>query len=265
MLKSYEGFLESNLLWTAKQFGLHQFILPILDIDIKNFTSIPSNLRLGHQVEHIYLEILKASKSYKVLAHSVQLIDNKQTLGELDYIIKSLKSNEIIHIELAYKFYLLDSNLDSPIEGLVGPNRNDAFTYKLNKTRNKQMPLLYSEASKRILKIDVENIIQKVAFYAQIFIPYENKKLRIGILNADCIVGYWMPMDFFQSYEFVEKQYYFPQKSEWIHLPHNDVKWQSFSDTLDTLKQRHALKRSPMIWIKNTDYQIDKVFVTHWS
>ena len=111
--------MQSNLLWTDSQFGLKQFVLPFVEVDYDTLSLIPTNLRLGHQVEHIYLELLKASTAYEVIAHSIQLIENKQTLGELDYIIQSNETNEIIHIELAYKFYLLDPSMDGPIEGLV--------------------------------------------------------------------------------------------------------------------------------------------------
>ena len=168
MKKSYEGFLKSDLLWTNTEFGLEQFVLENDKLDYKRLCSVPKKLRLGHQVEHIYLQLLKASNKYKVLAHSIQLIEYKRTLGELDFIIKSLVTDEIIHVELAYKFYLIDYTIDDVVEGLVGPNRGDAFTYKLDKTKNKQLPLLYSGAAKARLDIDVYKVKQKVAFYGEI-------------------------------------------------------------------------------------------------
>ena len=116
MKKSYEGFLKSDLLWTNTEFGLEQFVLENDKLDYKRLCPVPKNLRLGHQVEHIYLQLLKASNKYKVLAHSIQLIEYKRTLGELDFIIKSLVTDEIIHVELAYKFYLIDYTIDDVVE-----------------------------------------------------------------------------------------------------------------------------------------------------
>lgn len=265
MIKSYEGFLHSNLLWTDTQFGLKQFVFPIVEVDNNSLSPIPGNLRLGHQVEHIYLELLNASDEYDVLAHSVQLIENKQTLGELDYIIKSNVTQEIIHIELAYKFYLLDPTMDGPVEGLVGPNRSDAFTYKMSKTKNKQMPLLYSVAAKKALEIDVNQIAQQVAFYAQIFVPYKDGPYEIGALNTDCIVGYWLNLNLFTSGDFIQWKFYIPQKREWLHIPHEDVAWLDYQSVLEVLSDRHSIKRSPMLWMMKNTNEILKIFITFWK
>ncbi|MGK0317810.1 MAG: hypothetical protein ACI86M_004056, partial [Saprospiraceae bacterium] len=37
---------------------------------------------------------------FVVLAHSIQLIHDKRTLGELDYIIQNVDTKEVLHIEL---------------------------------------------------------------------------------------------------------------------------------------------------------------------
>ena len=275
MSKSYKGFLQSNLLWEKKEFGLEQFLLEHGKLDFSRLWPVPKKLRLGHQVEHIYLQLLKASNKYKVLAHSIQLIEYKQTLGELDFIIKSLETDEIIHIELAYKFYLLDLNVESTLEGsLVGPNRSDAFTYKIDKTKNKQMPLLYSNAAKKLLenvakkkqlKIDVDAIIQKVAFYAQIYIPFDSKEKEIGSLNSQCIAGSHMPLNRFVSEDFEAYRFHFPNKSEWIHIPHHDVKWMNYESAISVIKERHGIGRSPMLWVRERNEELFKIFVTHWN
>lgn len=265
MEKSLQGFLASSLLWSNTQFDLEQFVIKYGVLDYTRLLPIPNKLRLGHQVEHIFFELLKVSNHYKVLAHSIQLIEHKQTLGELDFIIKSLDTDEIIHIELAYKFYLLDLNMEGPIEGLVGPNRGDAFTYKINKTKHKQLPLLYSDAARKLLDIDIDKVIQKVAFYGQIYIPFDLEKVDLGVLNPNCIKGYYMNIDRFVQGDFESYKFHFPTKSNWIHIPYQNVKWMKYQSTLELIKERHSAYRSPMIWVDKGNGQIDKMFVTHWS
>ena len=264
MSKSYEGFLQSNLLWKDTEFGLEQFVIEYGKLDFSRLWPVPKKLRLGHQVEHIYLQLLKASNKYKVLAHSIQLIEYKRTLGELDFIIKSLETDEIIHIELAYKFYLLDPSMDGIVEGLVGPNRGDAFTYKLDKTKHKQMPLLYSDAAKDRLKINVDKVKQKVAFYGEIFTPYGMESQDLASLESNCIKGYYMSLDKFLKEDFSLFKFHFPTKSEWIHIPYIDVKWMNYESAVEMIKERHAIYRSPMLWVDRGDGSIDKLFVTHW-
>ncbi len=265
MSKSYEGFLQSNLLWSDTEFGLEQFVIEYGKLDFTRLWPVPDKLRLGHQVEHIYLQLLKASNKYKVLARSIQLIEHKRTLGELDYIIKLLDTDEIIHVELTYKFYLLDPEMDGIVEGLVGPNRGDAFTYKLDKTKNKQMPLLYTDAARKRLKINVDEVTQKVAFYGEIFTPYEMEIQDLGVLNSDCIKGYYMSLNRFVEEDFTAFKFHFPTKSHWIHIPHINVKWMNFESAIELIKERHAIYRSPMVWIDKGNGVIEKLFVTHWG
>ena len=265
MKKSYEGFLKSDLLWTNTEFGLEQFVLKNDKLDYKRLCPVPKNLRLGHQVEHIYLQLLKASNKYKVLAHSIQLIEYKRTLGELDFIIKSLVTDEIIHVELAYKFYLIDYTIDDVVEGLVGPNRGDAFTYKLDKTKNKQLPLLYSGAAKARLDIDVYKVKQKVAFYGEIFTPYQMDNQNMGILNSKSIKGCYIPLNLFITEDFSLFKFHFPTKSEWIHIPYSNVKWMDYESAIQIIKERHAINRSPMIWVYKGMGLIEKMFVTNWG
>jgi len=265
MDKSYEGFLQSSLLWTDEQFGLEQFVIRFGELDYSRLRPIPNKLRLGHQVEHIFFELLKYSNHYKVLAHSVQLIQYKQTLGELDFIIKDLDSNQIYHIELAYKFYLLDPNMEGPIQGLVGPNRSDAFTYKLHKTIHKQMPLLYSDAARERLKIDVDSVKQMVAFYAQIYVPFDMQCRQIGTLNANSVKGVYMNLEQFMNQGFESLKFHFPSKNEWIHIPYANVKWMNYEAALDYIIERHISNRSPMLWVDMGNGVIDKMFITHWS
>lgn len=264
MDKSYEGFLGSNLLWSGEQFGLEQFEIEYGKLDFSRLRPIPDGLRLGHQIEHVYLQLLKVSNHYKVLAHSIQLIEGKRTLGELDFVIKSLDTDEIIHLELAYKFYLMDPQMDGVVEGLVGPNRGDAFTYKLDKIKNKQMPLLFSDAARKRLKLDVDVVDQKVAFYGEIFLPYTMQDKDLGVLNQRCIRGSYMSLTQFSSEEFDTCKFHFPNKSEWVHVPCEDVKWMNFESAIELVKKRHAIYRSPMIWIKRGGGLIEKIFVTHW-
>jgi len=265
MDKSFEGFLQSNLLWSENEFGLDQFLLRYGALDYSRIRPIPKKLRLGHQVEHIFLELLKVSNFYKVIAHSIQLIVYKQTLGELDFIVKELDTDQLVHIELAYKFYLLDPTMDGPIEGLVGPNRGDAFTYKLDKTLNKQLPLLYSDAARDRLKIDVDNVIQKVAFYGQIFIPFDMATPDLGVLNSNCIKGYYMNLERFVNCDFESFKFHFPTKSDWIHIPYQNVKWMNFEAAILLINERHSKYRSPMIWVDKGNGIMDKMFVTHWG
>ncbi len=251
MDKAYQGFMKSRLIWSGTAFGMTQFELPILSIDVSDLPPVPTDRRLGHQAEFVFLQLLNSCSEFDVLAHSIQLIYDKRTLGELDYIIQNVYTKEVLHIELTYKFYILDSAIPDPIDQLVGPNRKDTFVKKLNKTRDKQMPLLYSEPSIAALEklgLDVANIKQLVAFYAHIFVPFNDRTFNIENLNEDCIAGYWVSRDQFLSDAFKSYVYYQPNKSEWLHIPHHERPWKSYHEIMDEVSSTLDEKRSVLLW-----------------
>jgi hypothetical protein len=124
--------------------GLHAFNLSELSLATDLEFQLPTNIRLGHLAERIVSELIKSSSNYKVLYENIQVIEDKNTIGEIDFIIEEILTKRVIHIELAYKFYLFDPSISSePINNWIGPNRNDSLKEKLDKLKNKQFPLLY--------------------------------------------------------------------------------------------------------------------------
>ncbi|MFT5892360.1 MAG: hypothetical protein ACI9Y7_002470 [Dokdonia sp.] len=266
-MKHIHGFLASPPLWKHTQFGLQQFEIPPLDLSLFEPQPIPEKLRLGHQIEYILHQILSQSDRYEVLAHNIQIKKGNDTIGELDFIIRFRESKKLLHLELTYKFYIIDPTIDEPIHRLIGPNRKDAFFAKLEKTKQKQLPLIHTEEGKKMLKsigIEASELDQQVLFLGQLFTPYNTIAPSIHPLNTDCIVGFWIRMQDFKSDVFQTNQYYITYKKEWIHTPHQDVQWISYNKALSEIKEKHLLKRAPMVWIKKPHDTIEKCFIVWW-
>ena len=86
------------------------FQLSDLRFDGEADFALPTNLRLGHLAESVVSGLLHASTNYTVLYENVQLMVDKQTIGEIDFIIEDDR-DRLFHMELAYKFYLYDLSL----------------------------------------------------------------------------------------------------------------------------------------------------------
>jgi hypothetical protein len=65
---------------------------------------------LGHLVEKIVAELIKASTNYKVLYENIQVIEDKKPLVKLILLLK-INTKQVIHMELAYKSYLFDPSI----------------------------------------------------------------------------------------------------------------------------------------------------------
>jgi len=80
-----------------------------LDIQPESLIDHLSNLknrRLGSIFEGLVSFWLSISPNYRELNQNIQIIEDKHTYGEIDFIIEELSTGEVIHLEVAVKFYL---------------------------------------------------------------------------------------------------------------------------------------------------------------
>ena len=261
------GFLQTQTLWTKTQFGIEQFEFPQIDLTHFTPTPIPQRIRLGHQMEHVCKQLLEASTSYEVLLYNEPVRQGKQTLGEIDYILRETATGQIIHLELTYKFYIIDPQISEPIHQLMGPNRRDMFFTKMEKIKNEQFGLLHSPAGQKTLAekgIPTQGIHHQACYKAQLFEPYQSKAINIRPLNPQCIVGYWLRLEDLRSADFQPYEFYIPYKTEWVVAPHKDVPWMSHYETLLEVNMRLLQQNAPMLWIKKGPDTFEKCFVVWW-
>ena len=265
--KLCKGFLSTPPLWTDHEFGIQQFEFPSVDLASFHPNPIPTNLRLGHQMEHVFKQLVEYSKVYDVLLYNLPLKQEGITKGEIDFVVQNNLSKQFTHVELTYKFYLIDPAISEPIHQLIGPNRRDTFFKKIEKIKGKQFPLLHSEAGAKVfdeLGILPSEIEQECCFKAQLFQPYGNQEIGIGFLNKDCLTGYWLRLNDFNAPEFTKSKFYIPTKSEWVIEPHDQVVWEPHTQILDDIEQSLLAERSPMVWRKNDLGVFEKLFVVWW-
>ncbi|WP_298556451.1 DUF1853 family protein [uncultured Algibacter sp.] len=261
--KRYEGFLKIPCLWRNNSvFNIKQF--EVFSTSDKIDIDLDENLRLGKYVERLVSFELEQQDDISVLAENIQVQDGKITLGELDCLL--LRNDKPIHLEIIYKFYLYDASVgNSEIDHFIGPNRKDSLVEKLNKLKNKQLPLLYSDVCKPYLDaldLSTKNIEQQVYFKAQLFLPFSSQDIELETLNTDCIAGFYINLNALQQFE--DCKFYMPTKKDWLVIPHANVNWLNFDafelKTKDFLEQ----KFSALCWIKFKNGELKKLFLVWW-
>lgn len=124
------------------------FLLPRLSP--KPTSQLKFNQKLGHLYEDALSELLSANSNYEILAQNYQLITPaKQTLGELDFLLLKKPSNEIIHLELAVKFYLIVEVNGQTL--YPGPDARDNFHRKSKRLCEHQLTLTKRKSSQELL------------------------------------------------------------------------------------------------------------------
>ncbi|WP_298516391.1 DUF1853 family protein [uncultured Kordia sp.] len=240
------------------------FDLSELEIATLPEIQLPTNRRLGHLVEKIVSELLKASNNYKILHENLQVIEDKNTIGELDFIIESMASKQVIHLELAYKFYVFDPTLSTDTKYCwIGPNRKDALHEKLEKLQQKQFPLLYHEATKaKLPELNLEEVSQKLCVLAYLFVPYASN-IQFNTEYQKAVKGCYMDFETFKSLDNSAKSYYIPTKKEWGIDPSENKHWSDFKTIEASISENLLAKRSLLCW-QQQNGSFESFFIVWW-
>jgi len=233
---------------------------------IKGLDYNPKKLRLGHQLEHFF-QFLIDNSYYETLVSNLQIIENKITIGELDFILRDTITNQIIHVEIATKFYLYDPSFEDELKCWIGPNRKDSLIQKMDKLQEKQFPLLYHNQTIAVLKkmgVDVLQIRQAIDFRAQLFVPFQLLETKLPYVDRENIAGCYLPIIDFTTDYYQEQQYYLPEKSDWLVDPKNNKEWVPFLEVLSKITNSLSKKQSPMLWMKTKDNVYRKLFIIWW-
>ncbi len=259
----FSGFFNTPHLFFSEIKTMQPFVLQ-LDKSFLFNKEVRSNIRLGQRVEQFVFEELKQFEDITILAENIQIQENvKHTIGELDCLF--LNKTQPVHLEIQFKYYLFDDSLgDTEIECLIGPMRRDSLIQKLNKLKNKQLPLLYNKSTKPLLErlqLQAETIQQQIYFKAQIFVPY-GSNLSFKTLNNDCIYGFYF--NYKELPKFKDCKFYNPQKVDWLLDLDTYVDWLTFEQIKPQLAIYQSENYSPLLWLKFPNGEMTKCFVVAW-
>jgi hypothetical protein len=271
MHNQLKGFCNTPSLFENNFYGFELFELE--DIDVDNFDinniQILQQLPLGKRVEHFFDAIIEQSSDYDRVLKNKQIIHNKHTFGEIDFILFNKKTNTYEHVEMQYKFYVYDDTIKEEIHRYVGPNRSDTMYLKLEKLKNKQLPLLFNEVTKAYLEgIDLDNIKQKISFKGNIFLPRHLKGKSVPLINNACICGYYLSFkEFCEDKSFNKLELFVPHRFDWLSDPALNQTWKSYDEVQEEIAFFANMKASPLIWSKSTQNGkiiMERFFITWW-
>ncbi len=173
---------------------------------LKHLAGIKSQ-RLGHRFEAFVSFWLNISPNYKLLTQNQQIIIEGNTKGELDFVIQDLKTHQIIHLEVAVKFYLGSDSFSDPYRWF-GTNTKDQLGRKIDrlKEHQTQLSLLYKEQMP--YNIDEKHcLIKGRLFYPQ---TYNNEAIP-EYVSENHLRGRWQYKDYIDNKTFI-----MIEKKDWL-------------------------------------------------
>lgn len=195
--------LHDQAFW-QQQFFQYQNRLNVLDqnpSELIEFVKKLKSTRLGLRFEYLFWFWLQdqANQQFELIQHSIQIIEGKNTIGEMDFLVRNLETQHIEHWEVALKYYLGESDLS--LVHWYGLNRSDTLNRKLRHFSEKQFQFTHALD----FKIDKKIAVMK----GQLYIPsFQRTEHYPTWINQARRVGHW-------GYE-IQNYLYRLQRHEWI-------------------------------------------------
>ncbi|MCB7480355.1 DUF1853 family protein [Christiangramia sediminis] len=272
ILNQFQGFLDTPDIFPKDHQGnFKSFNFPKIKItddlivDLQKLDH-PRYSILGKRMEGFFEIAIRHSDRYEIIDSNIQIIENKQTLGELDFIIYDKENSKPIHVELVYKLYIYDPGFPPGIKRWIGPNRRDSFSAKLEKLENKQLPLLFSPKTTSYLstlELTAGSMEQQLCFKAQLYTPIDEIVEHRSLINSDCLIGNWYNFDEFLQMNWEDHLFYSPKKKDWSFNPVNNTNWYSRKELLKNIEVLFEKKKAPLIWMK-TKTGFYRFFIVWW-
>ena len=276
-----QGFLAMpSLFQNESVFNKSNFETFPIDAPFKS-SSIPAKLRLGLRVEYFFEHFIDNHPDFTLLAKNVQVKRQKQTIGELDFLLKDIWRRKNIHVELVCKFYFYDPDLDiGGLTGWVGANRRDQLQKKVKRLETHQFPLLYSRETQQTLsalhllpvseentseyRFEADRFEQQLCFKAQLYTPKKSGAHLTPGINPTARAGYYYRPEELQNSYFQSCLFYIPAKYDWVSIPHHKVLYESYDTTIDKIQYFLNHQYAPMVWIQHKNQSIERAFVVWW-
>ena len=247
----YQAILNAENILSGSHFANYPFF-DFAQGDSSPIDKPEKELIFGKKQEYWVKRYLE--RHYELLLSNHTINNDKISIGELDFLFRH--NEELIHLELACKFYLYDPTLaNAKLNAWIGPRRKDSLLEKLNKLKKKQFPLLHSNRMKADLsKLGYESnqFKQYLALKGILFTPYFRKeKLDLNGINPKAIKGKYL--DYKDIPLLLEEGEILGRipKSYWL--------------CADYYEEYTPSDRHQLVLFRKKDLSTEKIMLVHWS
>lgn len=222
LLKHYSGarFDLASEQWCADMFDRDREWFEALQLKpgaIEAFVDhgVSGPIPLGKRFERYLLYWFTHSSSWQMVCHGLQVKHDQHTLGEYDFVVRDLDNGEVIHVEVACKFYLSVSNVRQHRQW-VGPSGRDRLDVKVE-TLARQVQLSRTREGEQALRaLGVQQVTPLVllkGFFFYHFSELTRARAPFGAHDRHN-AGWW-------AYE-RESDRLFAGDGTWVLLPKSD-------------------------------------------
>lgn len=216
---AHKLYLAAESPWSSTV--INQFLAkPIARAQLNGWLGKHPSKRLGTYFEQLIHYYLERCEQVQDVTRGVALRDNKQTLGELDFVYQLRQHNSYTHLEVAIKFYLA---MGDPLnaDNWLGLNPTDTLGNKVNRLLTHQLPVASTQTAAAVLQrlaIYIEHseaLIKGRLFYPWADFEQFNFNYPEGIA-AEHLKGWWSRLSELHQVQDEQNQLYPLAKNYWM-------------------------------------------------
>lgn len=216
---------------------LLQFDRQSSDVDA-HFNSL-GKMPMGKYFEQLLFYILERDERYEVIAKNLPVRKGKDTVGEIDLILKNARTHQLEHWEIALKYYL-QSQPSEDHSVMLGPNAIDNLAKKMLKLTQHQLPLTTDLTSFGIS--DTQSVADRLFIKGQFFYKLGYKhgcNIFPNAANPTHEKGWWCYLSYMDMIPDQNLRWTTILKPNWIgHTESGSIhNLLYFSDLKDSLRQ----------------------------
>ena len=130
--------------------------------------------RLGSYFETLWAYYFAHSPRFSLLAHNLQIRQAGRTLGELDFVVHDHVADKTLHIEMAVKFYLGQSDTRQQANWR-GPGKKDRLDIKMQSLLQRQSVIAATQvAAEQLLSRGIQVDDCAVILKGRLFYPADS-------------------------------------------------------------------------------------------
>lgn len=172
------GASQANLGWlaTAHLKELRSDLEGVIDtLSDQALEAALQERRSGRYFEALVVALLRGSQRFEVLAHDLQVREDKRTVGAFDVVLRDLQQDVHIHLELAFKQYLHRKGDPTLMHNWVGPRGRDRLDLKYSHMQERQLQLGATPAGQSCLRsLGVQHYQRWALMAGRLFLPWES-------------------------------------------------------------------------------------------
>ncbi len=259
--------------WCDDQFSKHAQWLMRLDLDpspLISWLEQDNQKLLGKRFESMLAFWFENSPFFECLIRNHTFVKNKNTTGEIDFIIRDKFSDEIFHLEVACKYYI-GVNHSKQWKNWIGPNGHDSLLLKMEKLKQ-QVAILLGDAGKDLLReLHLKSIPSRVLLKGFFFHPFHEVHNAVSPHNAHAHYnpGWYVRLSELENFADSTSQWLILPKTYWTclyHFPLEENQVLSGTEMFAKANELIQLKRKSLMLLQvhteeNMVHEISRGFV----